>query len=110
MKHTKRLEAVRSSTAAIHAFTVVTIQMGQSGSSGFNSSSPEKFGLFLDTFVDVAITEGRYIRQPTPSLDPEPTHHPAAKRLVCIGDLHGDLDKTRRALQLGEQDSHFCAL
>jgi hypothetical protein len=35
--------------------------------------------------------------------------HPAAERVVAIGDIHGDLDATRRALRLagaiGEQDT-----
>ena len=29
------------------------------------------------------------------------TFLPAAERIVAIGDLHGDLDKTKRALRLG---------
>jgi hypothetical protein len=35
------------------------------------------------------------------STDAQPaTRHPAAPRIVAIGDLHGDLDATRRALRL----------
>jgi hypothetical protein len=39
---------------------------------------------------------------PTPlAVDLDPTYHyPAAERLVAIGDLHGDLAATRRALRL----------
>ena len=29
------------------------------------------------------------------------TFLPAAERIIAIGDLHGDVDKTRRALRLG---------
>ncbi len=32
---------------------------------------------------------------------PQPTILPAVPRLVAIGDLHGDLGKTRRAFRLG---------
>ena len=33
-------------------------------------------------------------------LDPVPTRHRDAPRIVAIGDLHGDLDATRRVLRL----------
>jgi hypothetical protein len=34
-------------------------------------------------------------------VEPHPTFLPAAKRVVAIGDLHGDFEKTRRAFRLG---------
>jgi hypothetical protein len=38
--------------------------------------------------------------QPTTPTDGIPTRFPAAPRVVAIGDVHGDLDATRRALRL----------
>ncbi len=37
---------------------------------------------------------------PCGDLEPLPSRYPAAPRLVAIGDVHGDLDATRRALRL----------
>jgi hypothetical protein len=38
--------------------------------------------------------------QPRPAAPPLPTRHPAPERLVAVGDLHGDLAATHRALRL----------
>lgn len=38
--------------------------------------------------------------KPACDLDPIPLRYPAAERVVAIGDLHGDLDATRRVLKL----------
>ena len=46
--------------------------------------------------------------RPRPQAPPHPTFLPAAARVVAVGDLHGDLNKARRAFRLGglidEQD------
>lgn len=62
---------------------------------------------FVDTFVDFSIG-GVFIPQnpntdsSRPSTHPDPlrTRYPSPDRLVAIGDLHGDLHKSKEALRL----------
>eukprot|EP00879_Flechtneria_rotunda_P024719 GHRR01026225.1.p1 GENE.GHRR01026225.1~~GHRR01026225.1.p1 ORF type:complete len:242 (+),score=100.16 GHRR01026225.1:164-889(+) len=61
---------------------------------------PEMWHKFVDHLVDTA-----YNKNCTAEANPQPAplpsfRLPAAKRLVAIGDLHGDLDKAMRAFKL----------
>ncbi|KAK8556110.1 hypothetical protein V6N13_070179 [Hibiscus sabdariffa] len=55
---------------------------------------------FVDTFVDFSVS-GIFLPQqqqiPQKTLQ---THYPSPDRLVAIGDLHGDLEKSKQAFRL----------
>jgi len=55
---------------------------------------------FVDTFVDFAMTGDIFDSSPASAPTRAPTVIPAAERLVAIGDLHGDLEKTRETFRL----------
>lgn len=76
---------------------------------------PSLLSSFVDTFVDFSVSGGIFLLPslPNPDLDSIPctsnnplsasplrTVYPAPSRLVAIGDLHGDLFKTKQALRL----------
>ncbi|KAL6971784.1 Synaptotagmin-like protein 2, partial [Sarracenia purpurea var. burkii] len=57
---------------------------------------------FVDTFVDYSVS-GFFLPpnpNPNPSSLPLQTTYPSPERLVAIGDLHGDLHKSKQALRL----------
>lgn len=89
-----------------------------------NTSAPCKdlsalLSSFVDTFVDFSVS-GQFLlpvkpnpvsqnyssttepqnRDLLPSPPPLQTYYPAQDRLIAIGDLHGDLDKTKQSLKL----------
>ncbi|KAI3798074.1 hypothetical protein L1987_33343 [Smallanthus sonchifolius] len=53
---------------------------------------------FIDTFVDFSVA-GIFLPSP-PSPPFSQTTYPSPNRLVAIGDLHGDLQKSKQALRL----------
>lgn len=55
---------------------------------------------FVHTVIDTLHASGPTISRPASTADNPPTVLPAAERLVAIGDLHGDMAKTRRAFSL----------
>lgn len=77
---------------------------------------PSLFSNFVDVFLDFSVSGGLFLLPPPPptpltfvantdsdSLQPSPkleTVFPSPSRLIAIGDLHGDLSKTKQALQL----------
>eukprot|EP00898_Chlorokybus_atmophyticus_P000393 jgi/Chlat1/1354/Chrsp119S00076 len=61
--------------------------------------TPSGWSPFLDVFVGFAAT-GVVVESPTSSPQSPLTVLPAAKRLVALGDVHGDLEKTKAALRL----------
>ncbi|XP_044499386.1 shewanella-like protein phosphatase 2 [Mangifera indica] len=66
---------------------------------------PAFLSSFVDTFVDFTVTDGLFLPNPLPqnALEMPPpmaAHYPSPDRLVAIGDLHGDLEKSRRAFRL----------
>ncbi|XP_057721497.1 shewanella-like protein phosphatase 2 [Arachis stenosperma] len=71
--------------------------------------APNLLSFFVDTFVDFSVS-GLFLlptpplQNPNPSisrsLPPLPTRLPSPSRLIAVGDLHGDLDKTKQALRL----------
>ncbi|KAI6696007.1 hypothetical protein NL676_023717 [Syzygium grande] len=64
---------------------------------------PHLLSSFVDTFVDFSVSGGLFLLpSPTPPPGPPPlqTLHPAPDRLVAVGDLHGDLPKSKQALAL----------
>lgn len=58
------------------------------------------WGGFVDALAGSLHARGPPQAPPPPAPPPPPTRLPAAERVVAIGDLHGDLAKTRRALRL----------
>ncbi|KAF6258233.1 Metallo-dependent phosphatase-like protein [Scenedesmus sp. NREL 46B-D3] len=67
---------------------------------------PQMFASFVDHVVDTAYT-GSCIADPDPEpKELPPLRLPAAKRLVAIGDLHGDLPKALRAFRLAGLIDH----
>ncbi|WIA20087.1 hypothetical protein OEZ85_005946 [Tetradesmus obliquus] len=67
---------------------------------------PQMFANFVDHVVDTAYT-GSCIADPDPEpKELPPLRLPAAKRLVAIGDLHGDLSKALRAFRLAGLIDH----
>uniref|UniRef100_A0A6N2M2P6 Calcineurin-like phosphoesterase domain-containing protein n=1 Tax=Salix viminalis TaxID=40686 RepID=A0A6N2M2P6_SALVM len=71
---------------------------------------PNLLSSFVDTFVDFSVSGGLFLPSQKPSLDPQKPHeetplslqtrYPAPDRLIAIGDLHGDLEKSKQALRL----------
>ncbi|CAL5414178.1 unnamed protein product [Camellia sinensis] len=60
---------------------------------------PHLLSSFIDTFVDFTVS-GLFLPpnpNPNPSLQ---TTYPSPDRLIAIGDLHGDLQKSKQALRL----------
>ena len=78
------------------------------------SSRPQSFQAFLTAFTDTVHARGLAAVAPppgTPIPRPAPPVLPPAARLVAVGDLHGDLPKTRRALKLAGvlgDDGRWC--
>ncbi|KAL9322312.1 hypothetical protein ACSQ67_010365 [Phaseolus vulgaris] len=67
---------------------------------------PNLLSSFVDTFVDFSVS-GLFLPPPPPSPPPLPTRLPSPPRLVAVGDLHGDLEKSKQALRLaGLIDAH----
>lgn len=57
---------------------------------------------FVDSFIDTLHARGPAVSAPCEPADakPLPLLLPAVPRLIAIGDLHGDLDKAKRAFRL----------
>ncbi|KAH7681218.1 Metallo-dependent phosphatases protein [Dioscorea alata] len=68
------------------------------------SQIPSILSSFVDAFVDFSVSGLFFPSSPNPNPNPNPsplpTHIPAPRRLVAIGDLHGDLPKSLAALSL----------
>ncbi|PIA33210.1 hypothetical protein AQUCO_04200158v1 [Aquilegia coerulea] len=63
---------------------------------------PIQLSNFIDTFVDFSVSGGLFLLPSLPSSEPvPPTRFPSPpNRLVAIGDLHGDLDKSKQAFKI----------
>ncbi|XP_057499608.1 shewanella-like protein phosphatase 2 [Actinidia eriantha] len=61
---------------------------------------PQIFSSFVDTFVDFSVSGFFLPPNPNPNPNPSPTTYPSPDRLVAVGDLHGDLDKSKQALRV----------
>lgn len=61
---------------------------------------PHLLSSFVDTFVDFSVSGGLFLLPSPPPPPPLQTLHPAPDRLVAVGDLHGDLPKSKQALAL----------
>ncbi|XP_002524871.2 shewanella-like protein phosphatase 2 [Ricinus communis] len=68
---------------------------------------PSLLSSFVDTFVDFSVSDGIFL--PSVDLQNEQTNgeyndirtwYPTPNRLVAIGDLHGDLEKSKQAFRL----------
>ncbi|TKY63224.1 hydrolase protein [Spatholobus suberectus] len=73
----------------------------EDSSTSFCKDIPNLLSSFIDTFVDFSVS-GLFLPPPPPpsSPPPLPTRLPSPPRLVAIGDLHGDLEKSKEALRL----------
>ncbi|CAN4118132.1 unnamed protein product [Withania somnifera] len=70
---------------------------------------PTIFSSFVDTFVDFSVSGGLFLPPPTitSSSHPLQTIFPSPTRLIAIGDLHGDFQKSKQAFKLaGLIDDH----
>lgn len=70
-----------------------------STSTSFCKHIPNLLSSFVDTFVDFSVSGGLFLL-PSPPPPPPPTHLPPPRRLIAIGDLHGDLERSKQALRL----------
>jgi hypothetical protein len=61
---------------------------------------PSLWNSFVHALVDTLQAQGPAAARLTSQHEEPPTVLPAAARVVAIGDLHGDLDKARRAFRL----------
>ncbi|KAE8692108.1 hypothetical protein F3Y22_tig00110858pilonHSYRG00005 [Hibiscus syriacus] len=61
---------------------------------------PSFLSSFVDTFVDFSVSGFFLPQQQQIPQKPLQTHYPSPDRLVAIGDLHGDLEKSKQAFRL----------
>ncbi|XP_062090108.1 shewanella-like protein phosphatase 2 [Humulus lupulus] len=63
---------------------------------------PAMLSSFVDTFVDFSVSGLFLLPDPNPHSHSTPlqTRYPAADRLIAVGDVHGDFEKTRQSLRL----------
>ncbi|KAJ0247844.1 Shewanella-like protein phosphatase 2 [Hirschfeldia incana] len=66
---------------------------------GICKDIPNLISSFVDTFVDYSFS-GTFPPPPPPLNDPPQTRFEKPDRLVAIGDLHGDLEKSKQAFRL----------
>ncbi|XVF29583.1 hypothetical protein REPUB_Repub15cG0133700 [Reevesia pubescens] len=77
-------------------------QQNQSSTSLTCENLPSLLSSFVDTFVDFSVS-GLFLPQQQQEQTPQKplqTHYPSPNRLVAIGDLHGDLEKSKQAFRL----------
>ncbi|KAJ8538541.1 hypothetical protein K7X08_027762 [Anisodus acutangulus] len=73
---------------------------------------PTLFSSFIDTFVDFSVSGGLFLPPPiitssNHNNNPLQTIFPSPTRLIAIGDLHGDFQKSKQAFKLaGLIDEH----
>ncbi|GAV76398.1 Metallophos domain-containing protein [Cephalotus follicularis] len=63
------------------------------------NSLPNSLSSFIETFVDFSVS-GLFLPPNPNPLPPLQTRYPAPSRLIAIGDLHGDLEKSKESLRL----------
>lgn len=87
-----------------------------SAATPFCKDVPKLLTSFVDTFVDFSVSGGLFLPpnpnplnyetapgDSLPSPPPLRTHYPAPEgRLIAVGDLHGDLEKSKEALRLAD--------
>ncbi|CAN0891721.1 Shewanella-like protein phosphatase 2 [Linum grandiflorum] len=64
---------------------------------------PNLLSSFVDTLFDFSVSGGLFLppeSPPPPPITSFQTRYSAPSRLIAIGDLHGDLDKTKQAFRL----------
>ncbi|XP_058739201.1 shewanella-like protein phosphatase 2 [Vicia villosa] len=66
----------------------------------FCKQIPNIFSSFVDTFVDFSVSGLFLLPPPSSPPPPPPTRLPSPHRLIAIGDLHGDLKKSKDALRI----------
>ncbi|XVE80904.1 hypothetical protein DITRI_Ditri15bG0018700 [Diplodiscus trichospermus] len=74
----------------------------QNQSSPTCENLPSLLSSFVDTFVDFSVS-GIFLPQENQDQTPQKpiqTHYPSPDRLVAIGDLHGDFEKSKQAFRL----------
>ncbi|XP_021829287.1 shewanella-like protein phosphatase 2 [Prunus avium] len=90
----------------------------ESSSSSACKDVPNLLSSFVDTFIDFSVSGGLFLLPQNdqnalpyhrnlggdllPSPPPLQTYYPPQDRLIAIGDLHGDLEKTKESLRLAK--------
>ncbi|KAL8104457.1 shewanella-like protein phosphatase 2 [Apium graveolens] len=78
--------------------------------STFCENIPALFSSFVDTFIDFSVS-GLFL-PPKPTIStPQKTVYSSPNRLIAIGDLHGDLYKSKQAFRLAgliDLNDHWC--
>uniref|UniRef100_A0A061RBG8 Shewenella-like protein phosphatase 2 n=1 Tax=Tetraselmis sp. GSL018 TaxID=582737 RepID=A0A061RBG8_9CHLO len=83
--------------------------------SGFCNSEKFKnqFSDFAESFVSYTLSQGlSSTSRAREQRDLPPLRLPAVERLIAVGDLHGDLEKCKRAFKLAgvtDENDHWCA-
>ncbi|KAL2320132.1 hypothetical protein Fmac_029101 [Flemingia macrophylla] len=78
----------------------MAMEKEEESSTPFCKHIPNLLSSFVDTFVDFSVSGGLFLLPPPLSPPPIPTRLPQPPLLVAIGDLHGDLQKSKEALHL----------
>lgn len=76
------------------------MEFEKQNSNTFCNQIPNFLSSFIDTFVDFSVSGGLFLPPPPSSPPPIPTRLPSPSRLIAIGDLHGDLKKSKEALSI----------
>lgn len=76
------------------------MEFEKQNSNTFCNQIPNLLSSFIDTFVDFSVSGGLFLPPPPSSPPPIPTRLPSPSRLIAIGDLHGDLKKSKEALSI----------
>ncbi|XP_027350627.1 shewanella-like protein phosphatase 2 [Abrus precatorius] len=96
--HTQTQSSVSKAKVCKGALNRIVMEREETSTS-FCKNVPSLLSSFVETFVDFSVS-GLFLLPPPPSPPPLPTRLPSPRRLVAVGDLHGDLEKSKEALRI----------